>query len=145
MAAGELVLYYQPEMERQSGNTSRAARLKGVLIRMGVRIRNVTAQQTGQTVGFLAGCPGFDQIQQEEPAPVIAEEVLVMKNFTSKRIDELLAELRRAGVSKIVCKAMLTESNSKWSLFGLYEELKKEQKALEQTGDTGKGEASDGT
>lgn len=131
MAVNEVVLYYQPEKKKESGNTSRTARLKGVLIRMGVRIRNVTQEETGQTIGFLAGMPGFGGIQQPEASPVIGEEMLVMRNFTGQRIDELLAALRRAGVPKIGCKAVITETNSGWSFFRLYEELKMEQKALE--------------
>ena len=35
MAAKEMVLYYQPEREKEAGNASKAAKLKGVLIRMG--------------------------------------------------------------------------------------------------------------
>ena len=37
MAAKEMVLYYQPAKEKEAGNASKAAKLKGVLIRMGVR------------------------------------------------------------------------------------------------------------
>jgi hypothetical protein len=32
----EMVLYYQPEKERQSGNDTKASKLKGVLVRMGI-------------------------------------------------------------------------------------------------------------
>lgn len=133
MAASELVLYYQPEKDREGGNTSRAAKIKGVLICMGVlRIRNVTPEQTGQTVGFLAGCPGFDETEQKEPYPIIGEEMMVMRNFTDRRIDEMLAALRRVGVGKISCKAVVTDTNSSWTLFGLYQELKREREAFAQ-------------
>ena len=132
MAAKEMVLYYQPEKEKEAGNASKAAKLKGVLIRMGVRIKNITPEQTGQTIGYLAGFDGFDEMEPQEGsvAPEIDEEMLVMKNFTNRRIDELLVGLRRAGVPKIELKAVVTETNCGWSFYALYEELKKEREAM---------------
>jgi len=150
----EMVLYYSPRPQPY------AAKLKGVLVRMGVRIRNIGPEQTGQTVGYLAGMPGFEETKvpelaegQETPElaegqekPELAEgqgqpekqnqfaapadEMLVMKNFTSRRIDELLINLRKAGVPKIALKAIITEENSKWTFYRLYEELKEEHAAM---------------
>lgn len=132
MAAKEMVLYYQPAKEKEAGNASKAAKLKGVLIRMGVRIKNITPEQTGQTIGYLAGFDGFDEMEPQEGsvAPEIDEEMLVMKSFTNRRIDELLVGLRRAGVPKIELKAVVTETNCGWSFYALYEELKKEREAM---------------
>ena len=49
--AKELVLYYTPEK-------SDADRLlKGVLVRMGIRIRNITPEQTAERWGRWPGCP----------------------------------------------------------------------------------------
>ena len=132
MAAKEMVLYYQPEREKEAGNASKAAKLKGVLIRMGIRIKNITPEQTGQTVGYLEGFDGFDERETEEGSvlPELEEEMLVMKNFTNRRIDELLAGLRRAGVPKVELKAVVTETNRGWTFYALYEELKKEREAM---------------
>lgn len=132
MAAKEMVLYYQPEQEKISGNASKAAKLKSVLVRMGVRIKNISREQTGQTVGYLAGYDGYEEtaLAEGEALPVVEEEMLVMKNFSSRRIDELLARLRRAGVPKIGLKAVVTETNCGWTFYALYEELKKEREAM---------------
>lgn len=132
MAAKEMVLYYQPEQEKISGNASKAAKLKSVLVRMGVRIKNISREQTGQTVGYLAGYDGYEEtaLAEGEALPVVEEEMLVMKNFSSRRIDELLAGLRRAGVPKIGLKAVVTETNCGWTFYALYEELKKEREAM---------------
>ena len=62
--------------------------------------------------------------------PELEEEMLVMKNFTNRRIDELLAGLRRAGVPKVELKAVVTETNCGWTFYALYEELKKEREAM---------------
>jgi hypothetical protein len=118
----ELVLYYQPEVEKQTGNDSKAAKLKTVLIRMGIRIRNISSDQMNQTVGYLAGIEGFDE--------TAFEEILVMKNFSNRRVDELLLNLRRAGVPKVQLKAVVTDTNCKWRFYDLYEELKEENEAM---------------
>ena len=51
----ETVLYYTPQPTKQSRT------LKGILVRMGIRIRNISPQQVNQTVGMLAGVPGFEE------------------------------------------------------------------------------------
>jgi hypothetical protein len=125
----ELVLYYQPEVEKQTGNDSKAAKLKAVLIRMGIRIRNISGDQMNQTVGYLAGIEGFDETAFEA-CPPVEEEILVMKNFSNRRVDELLLNLRRAGVPKVQLKAVVTDTNCKWRFYDLYEELKEEHEAM---------------
>ncbi len=132
-ARKEMILYYQPEKDRQSGNDTKAARLKAVLVRMGIRIKNILPDQTGQTVGYLAGFDGFEEIKEEE-CPYVEEEILVMKNFSNGRIDELLLNLRRAGVPKIHLKAVITDTNSKWKFHDLYLELKKEHDTMSGAG-----------
>ena len=57
----EMVLYYTPE------KTSDDQKRKGVLVRLGIRIRNIAPEQAGQQVGYLAGLPGF--AEQVCPAP----------------------------------------------------------------------------
>lgn len=119
----EVVLYYSPAPRPY------VTKLKGVLVRMGVRIRNIGTDQVNQRVGYLAGMPGFEE-EHNPSVPLIEDEVLVMKNFTSRRIDELLMNLRKAGVPKIALKAVITEQNSKWTFYQLYEELKEEHTAM---------------
>ena len=133
-ARKEMVLYYQPEKDRQSGNDTKAAKLKAVLVRMGIRIKNISPEQVNQTVGYLAGLDGFEEKEQEGCPGV--EEILVMKNFSNRRIDELLLNLRRAGVPKIDLKAVITDTNCKWNFYDLYLELKKEHDTMSGTIET---------
>ena len=51
----ELVLCYTPEKSTDD------QKLKGVLVRLGIRIRNITPDQIYQKVGYLAGIPGFEE------------------------------------------------------------------------------------
>lgn len=132
MMMKEMVLYYNPNPGPD------VAKLKGVLVRMGIRIKNVGPEQVKQKVGYLAGMPGFaetdsvdkESMDKESEIPFITEEMLVMKNFSSRRIDELLANLKKAGVPKIALKAVITEQNSQWTFCQLYEELREEHKAM---------------
>lgn len=120
----EMVLYYNPVQ------TPDVAKLKGVLVRMGVRIKNIQSEQVMQTVGYLAGIAGFQEQEIPEVLPVIEEEMLVMRGFTSRRVDELLMNLRKAGVPKIALKAVVTESNCTWTFYHLYEEIKEEHEKM---------------
>lgn len=126
----ETVLYFSPEKKEYE------TKLKGVLVRMGIRIRVVTPEQTGETVGGLLGFSGWSadgeagkEQGENQPGP-ITEEVLVMHNFTSRRMDELFLNLRRAGVPRIALKAVVTETNSRWSFFKLYEEIRQEHETM---------------
>ena len=124
----ESVLYYNPGTPE---STKHAPLLKSVLVRMGVRIRNIGPEQVGETVGFLAGLPGFEAgTDAGEEIPVIPEEMLVMKQFSGRRLDELLLNLRKAGVPRIALKAVVTEQNAQWPFYRLYQELRKEHEAM---------------
>ena len=152
--ARETVLYYNPEA------SSKVVKLKGVLVRMGIRIRNVTPEQFDETVGALVGISGFEkenqnkeqlvrnlQEQRQEPSqdqnqdqhPMIQDEVLVMHGFTSRRIDELLAAFRKAGVAKVELKAIVTETNAHWTFYHLYEEIKEEHERMTKGGANAEG------
>ena len=129
----ELVLYYStgdPRMKKQE------MMMKSFLVRMGVKIRNVAPDQVMESVGYLAGVPGFEkrevlqQPEAEEKIPQITEQMLVMKDFTSRRIDTLLLNLRKAKVPKINLKAIVTEQNAGWSFYHLYEEIGEEHRRM---------------
>lgn len=132
----ETVLYYNPGKPETMKHVTL---MKSVLVRMGVRIRNISGEQVMEKVGYLAGLPGFESTPAEAPLPEIPEQVMVLKNFSGRRIDELLMGLRKAGVPKIELKAVLTENNSQWTFYQLYEELKAEHKAMTE----GNGAAAD--
>lgn len=135
----ELVLYYTPEKSADD------QKLKGVLVRLGIRIRNITPDQIYQKVGYLAGLPGFEEEpdteskeaeQQEEgfsggnvPAQ-IPEKVLVLHGFGERKLNEMLNQFRKAKVPPIALKAVLTEHNCGWSFYELYQELRQEHEKM---------------
>ena len=118
----ESVLYFDPHGGEQ------AAVLKSILVRMGVRLRNVAPEAVGQTIGCLLGRKGFDAREAPE-APALAEPVLVLDGFTDKRLEILLREMKKNGVS-IPYKAVVTETNLGWLFHQLYDELAAEHEAM---------------
>ena len=148
----ETVLYYTPQPTKQSRT------LKGILVRMGIRIRNISQQQINQTVGMLAGMPGFEETPDAENNTLaenktnadvlsdtdsaantaetsadhsISEEVLVLHQFSEQRLDALLHALRKANV-RIALKAIVTEQNCGWTFYQLYEEIRQEHEKMHQ-------------
>lgn len=120
----ETVLYYTPSV------TPYTSRLKGTLVTLGIRIKNIAPEQVTQKVGYLAGMEGYREEPVKAPLPVLDQEMLIMHQFTGRRIDTLLMALRKAGVPRIALKAIVTESNCDWTFYELYEELKKEHEAM---------------
>lgn len=142
----ERVLYYNPGTPE---TMKHVAIMKSVLVRMGIRIRNVGPGQVMEQVGYLAGISGYeaaDASEEEQRAedivrakgtagsagtlPVIPVQMMVLHQFSNQRLDELLSNLRKAGVPKIELKAVLTEHNSRWSFYHLYQELKEEHETM---------------
>ena len=127
----ETVLYYNPGRPE---TMKHVAMMKSVLVRLGIRIRNIGPDQVMETVGYLAGMEGFQPRDTDGSAdkslPEIPVEMMVLKQFSNRRLDELLMNLRKAGVPKIALKAVLTEHNSAWTFYHLYEELKEEHEAM---------------
>lgn len=121
---GEMVIFYHP------CKVSYLVKLKGVLVQMGIRIRDLGPESAGQKVGFLAGIQGYDRVEGEEGLGEIHGEMMILKNFTSDRMNELFARMKKAGIPRIPLKAVVTEYNADWTLQELYVELKKEHEAM---------------
>ena len=84
----ETVLYYEP------GDGARAEKVKTVLACMGVRIKNVASEGTGQTVGHLLGRKDF--AETEAAGAALAEPVGVSRNTISSicKLEPSLADAK---------------------------------------------------
>ena len=91
----------------------------------------VTAMQTGQKIGYLAGVSGY----RETPLPVlslpprIGEDMLLFAQATADTIDPALELLKKNRIS-IGLKAIVTPYNVGWTLSELYQELVKEREKI---------------
>lgn len=97
-------------------------------LRMGLEIRCVKKEEYALPLGFLAGTDGFTDEEQDDRES-FEEEMLIMCGLTGSEMNELIDTLRRKNVS-IALKAVLTETNSKWSSTRLYRELSAERAAF---------------
>ena len=123
-STGEQVLLYGIK------DVEKERKIKGILIRMGVRIRNISADSCGEKVGYLAGIKGFESIgEMDSTKEPVQEEMLIMRGFAGGRLDMLLKEMRKAN-ARVNLKAVITEHNQHWDLWELYEELKKEHETM---------------
>ncbi len=128
MTGRETVLYYSPNKD------AKTRKVKSVLVRLGIRIKNISEEQFGERVGTLAGVSVFDTEQlseynDENYNRKIPEEVLVLCNFTEAGLDRLLRELRKSNAS-VALKAVLTETNCAWSFYELYQEVRMEHESM---------------
>lgn len=121
----ETVLLYNFKDEK------RAAAAKRALVLLGVRIRMVEKKDYLKPVGVLAGLPDErDGDWSEYGGEEFAEEMMVIAGMTSRRIDMLLAGLRKSGVGRVNLKAVLTPSNCLWDSVKLYGELEEEHRRM---------------
>ena len=128
----EIVLYYAPE------GTVQAPLLKGVLVQMGIKIKNLIPGRCEKKIGFLAGMDGFhDEISlseggQQASHAALTEELLVFCGLTEERLDGLLKKMKDIGVPRTVLKAVLTDTNAHWTVYELYDHLTEERRKFEQ-------------
>lgn len=123
----EIVLYYAPE------NIPHMSLVKGVLVQMGVKIKNLTPERCVMKIGSLVGMEGFEKEKvsgQEKQLSLMREEMMILAGFTDERLEALLANLKKAGVPRINLKAIVTETNAGWTPCELYLQLAEEHRQM---------------
>ena len=108
--------------------------------RMGLTVKELTADEFGVVIGFPAGLEGFTD-EKQAAQESFDEEMLIMCGLSGGEMNALLDALRRENVN-IPLKAVLTETNAKWSSARLYKELSAERdmfKAIAAKKAVGKG------
>lgn len=116
-------------------DSGRLLKVKQALLPLGFRLRAVEKKDYLRPVGLLAGAKETEEYDGWETrgdfdGSGFEDEMLFMAGFTSPQIDALIKALRKTGVGKVDYKAVLTESNKTWNSLKLYEEIKKEHKAM---------------
>lgn len=108
----------------------RARKIKFILIRMGVRIKNVKKEEYLTPIGVLAGSGKISYDAADYNGPGFSEEMLVMKDFSSRQIDDMILRFRKEKLEKIALKAVLTETNQTWDSITLYKNLREEHEQM---------------
>lgn len=122
--SGRAVLLYNLD------NSERGRKIKFILVRMGVRIKNVKKEDYLKPIGALAGLAGVEAGDSVYDGPGFMEEMLVMKGFTGLQIDDMILRFRKERLDKINLKAVMTDTNKTWDSITLYENLKEEHEQM---------------
>jgi len=121
---------------------ARRKKIKALLFRTGVPIREVQPSEQGCPLGVLTGAVTEQTEPSEEISPAeekltvtakepFSEEMIVMHGLSRFQFNTLLDGMKREGV-RVPLKAVTTESNLGWSSARLYRELKEEHRALSE-------------
>ena len=62
----------------------------------------------------------------------LADEMMVFAGVTGSHLDQILFMMRKKGMKRIDYKAVLTDTNSQWTVPELFKELEKEHAAMHQ-------------
>lgn len=103
--------------------------MQRVLLIQKTGIRRIDRADYEQTIGALAGLPGYTRSEKRYEGGEFAAPMLVFC-MGQQKMYGLLDGFRRAGVPSVDYKAMLTPTNSQWTPLQLYEELRKEHAAM---------------
>lgn len=102
-------------------------KLRGVCDKMGLRLRRVLPEETGRPVGSFVG---RGKAPAEEASPETVGEMLVLCDVSERQLEVFLSSLRTARVGQNAPKAVLTDTNARWTGGQLYVELQKERAEL---------------
>lgn len=119
----ELVLLYHLGEETETG-----VKLRALLRQMELPFRTLEEEETGCALGYVAKINGF---QEGAPAPQQPpkSELMLMKGFTEKALDALLLGMKQQKI-EIYNKAILTQTNVKWTVAELMEALEEEHQTM---------------
>ncbi len=105
-------------------------KIQFILLKLGLRARQVSPAEYAQPIGYLAGNEGFAP-SQETPGEPFTGEMLVMCGLSSQQFGVFLNALRQNRCT-VALKAVLTETNAAWDSQRLHRELSAEHEALQK-------------
>ncbi len=108
----------------------KAKQIEALCRTLRIQVIKVKPSSYGQKLGYLAGITGFSREQITYTGAEFPSEMMVFSGMDSDRLDEFLAAYKRASISPIGLKAILTPHNVNWSAEALYRELFKEHNSL---------------
>lgn len=106
----------------------RLGRLRTLCAVEKLRLRPVSPEEYGQSIGALSGLLPPAEVSAE--AGEIGEEMLVLCGLSEAALDRFLRGFRRQGILPVALKAVLTPTNAAWTAPALYEELRREHEAM---------------
>ena len=124
MSSAPMVLFYNLENKKGSA-------LRLLCLKLRIRVRAVKASEYAEPIGALAGLAPMTNAACDQD---FSDEMVVMVNFGSKLLGQLLNEMRAMHQPGVALKAVLTPTNMHWNSIQLHEELLREHQAAQQGG-----------
>lgn len=112
-------------------STGDSKKIKPLCERLGLKLRKVLPEEYGQPVGAFVGKVKYSQAN--EPSDDVVEEMIVLSDVTERQLESFLSGLRTARVGRMALKAVVTETNARWTSVQLFRELQKERTSLGDT------------
>lgn len=109
--------------------SSDAKKMRSLCDKLGLRLRRVLPEEYAQPIGAFTGRGTF--LSAPEPAAGNMEEMLVLADTTERQLEAFLSGLHTIRVGTGALKAVLTETNARWTGERLCNELKKERTAMQ--------------
>lgn len=111
----------------------RAQELQMICMSLRIRVRLIKKEEYFQTVGVLAGMKEVSETDRIYEGEELADEMMVFAGVTGSHLDQILFMMRKKGMKRIDYKAVLTDTNSQWTVLELFKELEKEHAAMHQS------------
>lgn len=108
-------------------NNPKGARLRMICLKLHFRFRVVDPSEFGLTLEEIIEASSVNA--KSEAAPSFNEEMLVFVNFGQKHLNALLNEMRASKLF-VSLKAVLTDSNRKWTAEALCKAVGEEHAAM---------------
>ena len=109
----------------------KGAALHQLLAQAGVAARDIKPAQLADSVGYLAGLPGFLPAEERHTGVIPTEEFVLLCHMPDENVMELVRAMRAGGCS-VGCKATLTEHNRTWPFVRLVQEVSEEHASMTQ-------------
>lgn len=119
----EIALFYNFSEER-------LRKAKFALLPLKIRIKTVSRTEYNQPLGYLAGIKGIEPVSENADGTGFDEEMIVMHNFTSRTVDNLIRALNKCGVGRVPLKAVITPTNKEWNSIQLFEAVKADSEEM---------------
>ena len=99
---------------------------------LSISCRDVAPDDYLQTIGALAGLPGFMLRPMTVAAPAFSDEMMLFCGFTNDDIYTFLSRYKAAGIAPVALKAALTPHNVQWNSLEIHKELSEEHRQMHQ-------------
>jgi len=115
-------------------NTDRQRSIERLCRSLSIKTSYIKPTSYTQSMGYLAGIQGFSHTPPNNISVWtnidFQLEMLVFSGMDSDTIDQFLDAFKKANLTPVALKAILTPTNIFWTPVSLYEELSKEHQSF---------------